>query len=107
MKNKMPQMPSVKEEHEVEELETPVHKQKVKLNSHENEVSSEVKIPIVPKNGIDVVATRKGFYNQLRLNEGDAFKINSIDELGEWMKCVDPVMEKQRKEIYNNKKAKK
>lgn len=55
--------------------------------------------------GIDVVATRKGFYNLQRLREGDVFKIKNFKEIGEWMKCLDPDLEKKRLEILKNKKA--
>lgn len=59
------------------------------------------------KKGIEVVATRKGFYNGSRLKEGDSFIVKSEEDLGEWMKCVDRSIEKKRVEILNSKKAKK
>jgi hypothetical protein len=74
------------------------------------EVAAEVQVPVVPqppvslsppvqkevelpkakaKSGpIQVVATRKGFFNNHRLNEGDKFVIDSEDQLGSWMKKI-------------------
>lgn len=69
------------------------------------EMDSDVAMPLVPKSGIKVVATRKGFYNQLRVKEGDEFIIKDFSKIGEWMKCVDPALERKRVEFYKNKKA--
>jgi hypothetical protein len=74
--------------------------------SAESNITSQVKIPVSVKKGIEVVATRKGFYNQMRCKEGDKFFVKSEIELGEWMKCVDPMFEKKRIEILKAKKAK-
>lgn len=56
--------------------------------------------------GIQVVATEKGFYNQLRLAEGNEFTIRSEEDFGSWFKCIDPVFEKKRIAAMNNKKVK-
>lgn len=66
-------------------------------------------VPVVPgrQGGIKVEATRKGFYNQMRYKEGDQFVIRSEEEFGEWMKCLDPSMEKKRAEFFKQKKARK
>lgn len=71
-----------------------------------NEADNEVKIPIVPKGGIEVVATRKGFYGQMRKREGDVFTVPKFESLGEWMRCKDPVLEKKRVEFFKEKKKK-
>lgn len=67
---------------------------------------SQVRARIVPKQGIEVEATRKGFYNQMRHKEGDRFFVKNREELGEWMKCVDSLEEKARVEFFKNKKVK-
>ena len=70
--------------------------------------SNEVKVSQpLPKHGIKVVANRKGFYNQMRYKEGEQFTIRSKEELGEWMTCVDPSLEKEKQEFFKKKKAKK
>lgn len=58
----------------------------------------------LPSGTIEVVAMRKGFYNQQRYEEGDKFLIRSEDDLGEWMKCVDASKEKHRVELFRKKK---
>jgi hypothetical protein len=69
------------------------------------ESDSEVKV-MIPKEGIEVVATRKGFYNQNRYEPSDRFFVTSFEHLGEWMECVDKVFEKKRIEALKIKKAK-
>lgn len=59
-----------------------------------------------PKKGIKVVATRKGFYNQMRYSEGDEFIIKSKEDFGDWMKCVDKELEKERVKHYEQKRLK-
>jgi len=49
------------------------------------------------KGPIEVVALRKGFYAQVRRNQGDKFKVEKFEDLGSWMKCTDPKMEQKRK----------
>lgn len=66
-------------------------------NEKENEV------PITGNKAIEVVALRKGFYNQRRIKEGKVFKVKNFDHLGTWTKCTDPVIEKQRLEKFNKK----
>lgn len=56
---------------------------------------------------IEVVATRRGFYDNQRKTEGESFTIKNFDEIGEWMKCVDSQLEKKRLEFFKQKKAKK
>lgn len=53
---------------------------------------------------IEVVADRPGFYNQVRLREGDHFEIRSEDDWGEWFHCVEPGMEKKRVAFLKEKK---
>ncbi len=83
-------------------LEAPVHKPT--LISAENKSVSTVKAS-APKKGLEVVALRKGFYNQHRLREGDSFTIKSFEDLGDWMKCVDPDLQKKHLENLKYKKA--
>jgi hypothetical protein len=81
--------------------------QKPSIVSPDDSNFSEKKIPLAPKKGIEVVATMKGFYNQMRYREGDKFLIRSTEEFGEWFKCVDPALEKQRVLFIKEKKARK
>lgn len=73
-------------------------------NPEEN--NSEVKIPLAPKAGIEVMATRKGFFGSMRKREGDKFIVPKFESLGEWMVCVDPALEKKRVEFFKMKKQK-
>lgn len=88
-----------------ESLNVPAHvPEKVQVvNPAHNE--SKIKVS-VPASGIKVVALRKGFFGQQRLREGDKFVVSSLQELGEWMKCEDSNLEKQRVEFFKQKKAK-
>lgn len=65
---------------------------------------SIVNIPKFPKNGIQVVATRNGFYNSTRIFTGDKFKLKSEKDYATWFECVDPDLEKDRKEHLREKK---
>lgn len=100
------------------ELNTPVHEEQAsdeemgvvtpQINVSSPGPSTEIKVNSpVSKQGIKVVANRKGFYNQMRYKEGDQFTIRSVEEFGEWMTCVDPSMEKKKQEFFKQKKAKK
>lgn len=54
--------------------------------------------------GIRVVATMKGFYGNARIKPGDIFTVKSVMELGSWMRCMDPSVEKDRKELITQAK---
>jgi len=85
-------------------LEVPAQDEpKVELETVEKTISNSLKIS-VPKGGIKVVATRKGFYNQLRIKTGDKFTVNSFEKLGSWMICEDKEFEKKRVELLKDKK---
>jgi hypothetical protein len=86
-------------------LTPPFHEDAPKIIQYE--VSTEVKMPVAPSKGIEVVATMNGFYNQSRKKDGDKFFVKSFEELGSWMICIDPVLEKKRQEFLKQKKAKK
>ena len=90
-------------------LNAPSHEEIVKptIISQEEKISNSIVAPRIPRSGIDVVADRNGFYNQERISEGRPFKVKSFEELGEWMRCIDPDLEKKRVEFFKNKKAKK
>lgn len=105
MKN-MPQMPSSKEG--IDKLDTPVHyeEKKVEILTPKSDSNSEVKVKPLAKSGIEVVALRAGFFKQMRYKEGDKFIIKSLDQVGEWMKCLDPVEENKRLEKYKEKAKK-
>lgn len=89
-------------------LDVPSHEdEKPKLIRAEEDVSTQVKAPSPSKGRIEVVATRKGFYNQERKAEGSKFFIKSEEEFGEWFKCVEKhYEEKRRKFLEFKKKAK-
>lgn len=87
-------------------LEVPEHFKKPSFDTVESKNNSQVTVKL-SKNGIEVVALRKGFYNQHRIRENDLFLVKSFEELGEWMKCVDPDLQKKHLENLKNKKAKK
>lgn len=107
MSKKMPVMPEennllpgeVEASPEVEEKQT-------YIKPDEN-IDSKVDVPLVPKKGIPVTATRKGFYGQRRLRSGDKFVVKNFEDLGEWMECEDRGLEKKRREFFRKKKAKK
>lgn len=80
---------------------------KPQIANSEEKSNTTVNLPVVPKSGIEVVATRKGFYNQTRIKEGVEFKIKSEEDFGDWFKCKDPVFEKRRANFIKEKKAKK
>ena len=80
---------------------------KPNLKNIDNDIVSNVSAPVERLNGIDVVALRDGFYNQRRIPEGMQFKIKNFDDIGDWMKCVNPVLEKKNLEYHKLKKAKK
>lgn len=83
-------------------LEVPSH-----IPSYESAESknSSLVTPPAPKKGIEVEALRKGFYNQHRLKEGEKFTVKTFEELGEWMKCTDPDLQKKHYENLKIKKA--
>lgn len=55
---------------------------------------------------IEVVALRAGFYDLTRRSEGDVFTVNSMEELGSWMKCTDKEIEKVHQKMMAEKKKK-
>lgn len=122
MSNQMPTMPSVdtKTEHSLpgESESTPAVNtesnntvvtpdDKPSIITADETDNSKVNIPLAPKSGIEVIATRKGFYGQMRKKVGDKFTVKKVEWLGEWMKCVDPALERERVKFLKNKKAKK
>jgi len=76
----------------------------VVYDNHENKVSNSQPVPVAPKSGIEVIALRPGFIGQRRRKVGDRFKVAKFEALGEWMKCVDPTIEKKRIEFFKEKK---
>lgn len=88
-------------------LDAPSHETKVIIESPEETITSNVDIPVVTNMGIKVIATREGFFGQQRLKEGSSFTVKKFENLGEWMKCEDAVIERKRVEFFKKKKAKK
>ncbi len=58
-----------------------------------------------PRN-IEVEALAKGFFDQHRKNEGDLFVIPTMKQLGSWMKCKDPKIQKMHDEAMRVKRMK-
>ena len=85
--------------------EDPIAHLTPQINTALQAPSNELKMPQArAQRGIPVVATRKGFYNQMRFKEGDEFLIRSEQDFGEWMMCVDPALEKKRKAYFEQKR---
>lgn len=114
---KMPTMPTPKDS-SVQSVSTPSgsslgegasteapESESVQYRTPKDDNASNVVVTSKKSEKIEVVALRKGFYGQLRRKEGDKFKITSEKEFGDWFTCVDPVMEKKRKEFIKKKKA--
>lgn len=74
--------------------------------THESE-ESQPENPVIskPSDKIEVVATRKGFYGQMRKRKGDKFHIEGFQQVGDWMECIDPALEKKRRELLKFKKV--
>lgn len=54
--------------------------------------------------GIEVMAMRPGFYRQNRYSVGDKFMVRGTADLGSWMRCTDPTLEKQHLRAIQDKK---
>ena len=79
----------------------------------ENQEGSEVapEAPKAPEKktkpaGIEVLATRAGFFRGIRYKEGDRFLIPGVDKLGQWMRYADNRLEAERQREIKAKKAK-
>lgn len=77
------------------------------LNQPGKDVSSIVSAPVMSTRGLEVVALRDGFYNRSRIPKGQTFFIRNFEDIGDWMKCVDPYWEKKNVEYHKLKKARK
>ena len=99
----MPTLSEASSYEEASDLALPEHVKPI-LESVENKSESLVSASPLKK-GIEVVALRKGFYNQHRLKENETFTVKSFEDLGEWMKCLDPDLQKKHFENLKNKKA--
>jgi len=80
---------------------------KLIYNDPEKAACNNVTIPLIPKLGIAVTATRRGFFAQQRIKEGEEFIVKAFESLGDWMKCKDSELEKKRIQFLKDKKAKK
>lgn len=100
----MPIMPSLvvpeQKETEANEIKKPEYESKTNI------ISNSVKKLNDPKDGIEVVALRRGFYNNNRINEGQKFTVSKFENLGEWMKCVDKEHEKEKNRLFDLKRQK-
>lgn len=81
------------------------------LEAEESKVQDESLSDVTPQaqvkpanKGIEVVATRAGFFKNVRYNAGDKFMIPSLEKAGSWMKCTDAVAEKQREGLMLQRK---
>jgi hypothetical protein len=70
--------------------------------------ANTTKVPqITPLSGqreVRVKALRDGFYKQRRFKEGDEFTVPSLSKVGSWMKCLDPVLEKESQQLQKEKR---
>lgn len=65
-----------------------------------------VQAPVRPVNHqIEVKVDRPGFLYGMRRGEGDKFMVKRLEDLGDWMTCVDPVWEKKRRAFLYGKPA--
>jgi hypothetical protein len=92
---------------ETAHLEEDERFKKPQISSADGNSKTHKKVAPSPRKGIEVVAMRKGFYNQQRYEPGDQFFIRERSELGEWMKCVDAGEEKYRVDFFKKKKSRK
>ena len=87
--------------------EIPIVNDKPEYITPDTNNNSVVNVPKFPTKGIEVVAMRKGFYNQKRISEGEKFICKKKEDLGTWMKCLDFDLERERLKFFKDKKAKK
>lgn len=66
----------------------------------------EMPVPKPVERPVEVIAVRAGVFRRCRRGPGDKFTVPSFDLLGEWMKCVDPRLEKQHQANIKERKAK-
>lgn len=75
-------------------------------------LADDPEMPIAPKKAytgprdIQVVALAKGFFDQHRKNEDDEFVVPTMKQLGSWMKCKDPKIQRMHEEATRVKKLK-
>lgn len=62
------------------------------------------KAKVMPK-AIKVVALRQGFFGQVRREAGDKFTVPEFANLGAWMQCEDPAIQKMHEENVAKKRA--
>lgn len=53
---------------------------------------------------IEVEAIAKGMWQQRRMMPGDRFFVPRMDKVGNWMKCVDPDLEKEHQALMKQRK---
>lgn len=73
--------------------------------SEKSEASAQESAKVKPQK-IEVIALMKGFYKQRRIKEGQKFFIDSMDQLGSWMKCVDKTLAKRHEDKLSAEKLK-
>jgi len=59
-------------------------------------LSDSIKVVKVQKSGIEVIATRPGYFAQSRKVAGDRFLISDMSKFGSWMKLADAKAEAER-----------
>lgn len=98
--------PSLASEVEVSaevELDSPIHLKPI-IEGGDDKNLSNVVASKPSKNGFEVMATKNGFYNQHRIKENDVFFIKKWEDLGVWMKVIDPDLEKKHQAEIKEKK---
>lgn len=89
-----------------EDLDAPSH-EKPEMENFDKDNHSNAFVPKTPKNGLQVRAKQKGFYNQHRIRENDVFSIARWEDLGAWMELTDPDLERKHQLEMKEKKARK
>lgn len=70
----------------------------------EEKAEPTVAKPWAPKSTkIKVVALKEGVFKRSSKNPGDKFEVDSFNELGSWMLCLDPETEKKHLEFLRGK----
>lgn len=58
---------------------------------------------LIPAGGIKVKALRKGFFNNIRIAEGQPFAVPFMEALGSWMECEDKDFQKAHEKMMKEK----
>jgi hypothetical protein len=107
-----PEQSGVSEQQDMPSLEPQLNEEMPQLRKTmmDREMPSPAPEPVVPVKpavrGIEVVALRDGMYKKYRRKAGGkSFIVDKFEELGSWMKCVDPAIEKKHQAVLKARHA--